>query len=74
VIATPDLGGNTAETAAHQGAIAAEELERLLEGRRPDHILNPEALESFTWTGSRPIPDEKTKTRLSRNKRPTMTS
>jgi sugar (pentulose or hexulose) kinase/phosphoglycerate dehydrogenase-like enzyme len=74
VIATPHLGGNTAETAAHQGAIAAEELERLLEGRRPDHILNPGVLESFSWTGSRPTPDEETKTRLSANKRPTMTS
>jgi autoinducer 2 (AI-2) kinase len=74
VIATPHLGGNTAETAAHQGAIAAEELATLLEGRRPDHILNPEVLESFGWSRPRPVVDEETAKRLSENKRPTMTS
>jgi sugar (pentulose or hexulose) kinase/phosphoglycerate dehydrogenase-like enzyme len=74
VIATPHLGGNTSETAAHQGAIAAGELAKLLEGRRPDHILNPEALESFGWTTPRPVPDKETLKRLSKNKRPTMTS
>lgn len=74
VIATPHLGGNTAETAAHQGAIAAEELAKLLAGRRPDHILNPEVLESFGWATPRPVVDEATKDRLSKNKRPTMTS
>jgi len=74
VIATPHLGGNTAETAAHQGSIAAAELVKLLEGRRPAHILNPGVLESFSWTKPRPAPDEETKKRLSQNKRPTMTS
>ncbi len=74
VIATPHLGGNTAEIAAHQGAIAREQLAKLLAGGPPDHILNPDALESFTWTGPRKVPDEETKKRLSKNKRPTMTS
>ncbi len=74
VIATPHLGGNTAEIAAHQGAVAADQLAKLLAGRRPEYILNPDALGSFSWSGPRPIPDEKTKKTLSRNKRPTMTS
>jgi autoinducer 2 (AI-2) kinase len=74
VIATPHLAGNTAEIAAHQGAIAADQLAKLLAGRGPDFILNPDALESFTWSRPRPTPDEETKKRLSQNKRPTMTS
>lgn len=74
VIATPHLGGNTAEIAAHQGAIAIDQIRKLLAGERPDYILNPEVLDVFTWTGPRPEPDGKKQEELSRNKRPSMTS
>lgn len=74
VIATPHLGGNTAETAAHQGAIAIDQIKKLLAGEKPDYILNPDVLDMFTWSGPRPEPDEKTQEALSQNKRPSITS
>lgn len=74
VIATPHLGGNTYEVAAHQGAIAAEQLRKLLRGERPDYLLNPEVLDLFDWTAPRPEPPAEELERLSRRPRPSMTS
>ncbi len=74
VIATPHLGGNTSEIAAHQGAVAVDQIRKLLAGERPDHLLNPEVLDVFTWSGPRPEPDGKKQEELARNPRPTFTS
>ncbi len=74
VIVTPHLGGNTTQIAAHQGTIAASELRKLLSGSPPDYILNPGVLATFAFSGPRRLPDDRELERLSRNKRPTMTS
>ncbi|MFH0915885.1 MAG: NAD(P)-dependent oxidoreductase [bacterium] len=49
VIATPHVGGNTTDVATHQGMIVAGELKRMVEGRLPLNVLNPEALIGFDW-------------------------
>ena len=51
VIHTPHIGGNTNEVAAHQGRIIADALEQLAARRDAAHVLNPEALAGFSWTG-----------------------
>ncbi len=64
VIATPHVGGNTSDVAAHQGRLVAEDLCRLLRGERPRHPRNPEALAEFSWDRPRPVPDRATLARL----------
>lgn len=49
VIATPHLGGNTVELAAHQGEMVGEAVARIMHGEKPDHVLNPEVLAGFRW-------------------------
>lgn len=56
VIATPHVGGNTLEVAAHQGRIVAEDLGRLARGETPRHPLNSEVLNGFRLDQQRPEP------------------
>ena len=57
VIATPHVGGNTEEVAAHQGAMVVEDLARLVRGQRPLHLVDPRAFDGFDWARPRPAPD-----------------
>jgi phosphoglycerate dehydrogenase-like enzyme/sugar (pentulose or hexulose) kinase len=57
VIATPHVGGNTAEIGAHQGAIVSEDLARLARGEAPRHLVRREALAGFSWDVPRAEPD-----------------
>ncbi len=73
VIATPHVGGNTEEVAAHQGRIVAEELQRMRRGERPRHLLNPEVWPRFSWSQPRPAPDPELAARLGRGPGPAVT-
>ena len=46
VVLTPHIGGATWNTEARQAQMVADDLEALLTGRRPAHIVNPEVLPS----------------------------
>lgn len=70
VIATPHVGGNTVEVAAHQGAILAQDLQRLSRGEMPRQLLNPEALDAFDWSRPRRLPEADVAERLGRGPAP----
>ncbi len=44
VVLTPHIGGATWDTEARQAAMIADDLERLLAGEKPVHLINPEVL------------------------------
>lgn len=73
VVATPHVGGNTEDVAAHQGEIVVADLERLLRGERPKHLLNPEIFEAFDWSRPRPEPDAEALARVTAGPGPAVT-
>ena len=44
VVLTPHIGGATWDTESRQAQMMADDLERLLSGQRPVHLINPEVL------------------------------
>lgn len=73
VIATPHSAGNTREVAAHQGESVSSALLQLLAGGRPNNVLNPQALDGFSWEGPRPEPDPEELERLAQKSGPAVT-
>jgi autoinducer 2 (AI-2) kinase len=73
VIATPHVGGNTREVAAHQGRIVAEELARVRAGRAPRFAINRETLPGFDWSQPRKEPSADVRARLARSAGPAVT-
>jgi len=70
VIATPHLGGNTLEVAAHQGRIVADELARVVRGERPQHVLDADVLRDFALDRPRPRPAPGTLAALAQRRGP----
>jgi autoinducer 2 (AI-2) kinase len=73
VIATPHIGGNTAEVAAHQARILAADLACLRSGQPPRNLMNPEVLASFDWSVKRPAPSAELRAQLERREAPAVT-
>ena len=73
VIATPHVGGNTFEVAAHQGRIVAADLARMLRGEAPENLRNPETLATFSWHGPRPEPSAERLAQLAHRPAPAVT-
>jgi phosphoglycerate dehydrogenase-like enzyme len=73
LIATPHVGGNTAEIGAHQGRIVSEDLARLLRGESPRHVVRREALEGFSWNAPRRAVDDGTRAWLRARPAPSLT-
>ncbi|MFX1474987.1 MAG: NAD(P)-dependent oxidoreductase [Promethearchaeota archaeon] len=46
VTVTPHIGGNTSDVVYRQSLMVATDVDRLLTGKRPHHIINPEVLKS----------------------------
>ncbi|MEA4811253.1 MAG: NAD(P)-dependent oxidoreductase [Anaerolineaceae bacterium] len=55
VIATPHIGGNTNQLSEHQGMILIDDLNLLMRGLSPKHILNPEVMSEFSWIEKRNV-------------------
>ncbi len=49
VILLPHIGGATSEVTTHQTQIMVPDIVHLIEGRRPEHIVNPEVLDNFKF-------------------------
>jgi autoinducer 2 (AI-2) kinase len=73
VVATPHVGGNTEDVAAHQGEIVVADLERLLRNERPKHLLNPESFATFDWSRPRAEPDAEALARVTAGPGPAVT-
>ncbi len=73
LIATPHVGGNTAEIGAHQGRIVSDDLARWLAGGMPRHVVKREALAGFSWSGTRRPVDAATREWLLARPAPSLT-
>jgi autoinducer 2 (AI-2) kinase len=54
VVLLPHIGGATHEVTVHQTQIIVPDIERLIRGERPLHIMNPQVLERFRFQTERP--------------------